>query len=158
MLAKIAFDFNKKSEYMVTGDQCLRKWNKLESNLNKVEDHNKKTGKNKKTIKYFDQLQQCIGSDPNINPVISLESGHASIDDSSDGDESGESASTDGKPKKRPVRMRKYHSSALEMLEFMTSYAKKSKKLEDEKLNLMQEMQNAKNMFFSQYLEIMRNK
>lgn len=31
----------KKAEHMVTGDQCLCKWNKLES---KVEDHNKKTG------------------------------------------------------------------------------------------------------------------
>ena len=96
---------------MVTGDQCFGKWNKLESNFKKVEDHNKKTGDDKKTMIYFDQLQECIGSDPNINPAISLESGHVSADGSSDGDESGESASTDRKPKKRPVRKRKSHSS-----------------------------------------------
>jgi len=99
VLAKIAFNFNnfnKKAEHMVTGDQCLRKWNKLESNFKKVEDHNKKTGNDKKTMKYFDQLQACIGSDPNINLVISLESGHVSGNDSSDDDESGELSSTDG--------------------------------------------------------------
>ena len=158
VFAKIAFNFNKKAEHMVTGDQCLRKWNKLESNFKKVEDHNKKTGNDKKTMKYFDQLQECIGSDPNINPVISLESGHVSADDSSDGDESGESASTDGKPRKRPVRKRKSHSSAAEMLQFMTCYAEKREKVEEEKLNLMREMQNEKKMFFSQYLEITRNK
>ena len=44
MFAKIAFNFNKKAEHMVTGDQCLRKWNKLESNFKNVEDHKKKTG------------------------------------------------------------------------------------------------------------------
>ena len=158
VFAKIAFNFNKKAEHMVTGDQCLRKWNKLESNFKKVEDHNKKTGNDKKTMKYFDQLQACIGSDPNINPVISLESGHVSGNDSSDDDESGELSSTDGKPKKRPVRKRKSHSSAAEMLEFMNRYAEKREKVEEEKLNLMREMQNEKKMFFSQYLEIMRNK
>ena len=99
VFAKIAFNFNnfnKKAEHMVPGDHCLRKWNELESSFKKVEDHNKKTGNDKKTMKYFDQLQACIGSDPNINPVISLESGHVSGNDSSDDDSSGDLSSTDG--------------------------------------------------------------
>ena len=62
------------------------------------------------------------------------------------------------KPKKRPERKRKSHSSASEMLEFMNRYAEKREKAEEEKLNLMREMQNEKKMFFSQYLEIMGNK
>ena len=99
----------------------------------------------KKTMKYYDEIQACIGSDPNIKPVISLESGHVSADDSS-GDESGELSSADGKPKKRPVRKRKSHSSAAEMLEFMNRYAEKREKVEEEKLNLMKEMQNDKEM------------
>lgn len=70
---------------------------KLESTFKKVEDHNKKTGNNNKTRKYYDEIQGCIGSDPNIKPVISLGSGHVSADDSS-GDESGELPSADGKP------------------------------------------------------------
>ena len=53
-------------------------------------------------MKYYDEIQGCIGSDPNIKAVISLESGHVSADDSS-GDESGELSSADGKPKKRPA-------------------------------------------------------
>lgn len=49
--SKIAFNLNKKAEHLVTGDQRLRKWNKLESNFEKVEDHNKKTRNDKKTMK-----------------------------------------------------------------------------------------------------------
>ena len=143
---------------MVIGDQCLRKWNKLESNFKKVEDHNNMTRNNKKSMKYYDQLQACIGKDPNITPVITLESGHVSGDEESSGDESGQLPSTDGKPKNRPVRKRKWHSSAAEMLEFMNRYADKREKVEEEKLNLMREMQKEKNMFFSRYLEIMKNR
>ena len=61
VFAKITFNFSKKAERLVTGDQCLCKWNKLESNFKKVEDHNKNAGNNKKTMKYFDQLQERIG-------------------------------------------------------------------------------------------------
>lgn len=64
-------------------------------------------------MKYFKQLQECIGSYPNINLVISLESGHVSAD------ESGELGRIDEKPKKPTVRKRKSHSSAAEILEFM---------------------------------------
>ena len=45
------------------------------------------------------------------------------------------------------------------MLEFMNRlYAEKWEKVEEEKLNLMKEMQNDKKMFLSEYLEIMRKK
>lgn len=64
-------------------------------------------------MKYFKQLQECIGSYPNINLVISLESGHVSAD------ELGELGRIDEKPKKPTVRKRKSHSSAAEILEFM---------------------------------------
>ena len=48
VLSSIAFHFNKQSNTkMVTGDQCLHKRSKLESTF-KVEDHNNKTGNNKK--------------------------------------------------------------------------------------------------------------
>lgn len=40
VFAKIAFNFNLKAEHMASGDQFLRKWNKLESNFKRVEDHN----------------------------------------------------------------------------------------------------------------------
>ena len=152
--SKIAFNLNKKAEHLVTGDQRLRKWNKLESNFEKVEDHNKKTRNDKKTIKYFDQPQECIGSNPNINPVILLESGHVSADDSSVADESVELASTERKPKKRPVRKRKSHSSAAETQEVMTSYAEKREKMEEENLNLMREMQNEKICFSPNVLKL----
>ena len=101
-------------------------------------------------MKYYDEIQACIGSDPNIKPVISLESGHVSAADDSSGDESGELSSADGKPKKLPVRKRQSHSSAAEMLEFMNRYGEKREKVEEEKLNLMKELQSDKKMFLSE--------
>ena len=56
IFTRIAFNFNKQSEQMVTGDQCQRKWNKLESKFKEIEDHNKKTGNDKKTMKFYDEL------------------------------------------------------------------------------------------------------
>ena len=39
--------FNRQSELMVTGDQCMRKWTKLENKFKETEDHNNQTGNDK---------------------------------------------------------------------------------------------------------------
>ena len=44
---KIAKYFNETSEVTVTGEQCLRKWSKLEQKFKEIEDHNKRTGNGK---------------------------------------------------------------------------------------------------------------
>jgi len=48
-------------------------------------------------MKYYDEIQACIGSDPNIKLDISLVRGHVRADDST-ADESGEFSSANGKP------------------------------------------------------------
>lgn len=44
------------------------------------------------------------------------------------------------------------------MLSFMQEYSAKREKAEEEKVKLMREMQEEKKNFFSQFLEIMKNK
>ena len=88
---------------MVTGDQCMRKWTKLENKFKETEDHNNQTGNDKRKIKFYDELFECIGSDPNVTPVITLESDHGtgSADigstEHSDSEESSGSAHVKGK-------------------------------------------------------------
>ena len=161
IFSRIAYSFNGQSELMVTGDQCMRKWTKLENKFKETEDHNNKTGNDKRKIKFYDELYECIGSDPKMTPVITLESDHGtgSTDigstEHSDSEESSGSAHVKGK---RPTRKRKSHSSAAEMLSFMQEYSAKREKVEEEKVKLMREMQEEKKNFFSQFLEIMKNK
>lgn len=44
------------------------------------------------------------------------------------------------------------------MLTFLQTYTEKREKAEEEKLNLLREMKDEKKQFFSQFLEILKNK
>ena len=46
---KIPEEFNRVSDAVVSGEQCFRKWKKLESKQKEIEDNNSKTGREKKT-------------------------------------------------------------------------------------------------------------
>lgn len=156
IFGKIACSFNNQSDVMVTGDQCMRKWIKLESRFKEIEDHNNHTGNDKKTMKFYEELSECLGSDPKVTPAITLESAENEEVEHTDSDqESTDSTRVKGK---RPPRKRKSHSSVSEMIVFMKEYTAKREKVEEEKVKLMREMQEEKKNFFSQFLEIMRNK
>ena len=70
IFSRIVYSFNRQSELMVTGDQCMRKWTKLENKFKETEDHNNQTGNDKRKIKFYDELSECIGSDPKVTPVL----------------------------------------------------------------------------------------
>ena len=76
-------------------------------------------------------------------------------DDECDGDDS-----MAKKPKtlKNRKRKRKSKSSAAEMLAFLESYPAKREKADEEKLKLMKENQEKKDNFFTQFLEILKDK
>ena len=137
---------------MITGDQCMRKWTKLENKFKETEDHNNQAGNDKIKIKFSDELSECIGSDPKVTPVLTLESdngtgsGDIGSTEHSDGEESSGSAHGRGK---RPTKKRKSHSSAAEMLSFVQEYSAKREKVEEEKVNLMREMQEEKELLFT---------
>ena len=144
IFSRIAYSFNR---LMVTGDQCMQKWTKLENKFKETEDHNNQTGNDKRKIKFYDELSECIGSDPKATPVLTMESengtgsGDNGSTEHSDSEESSGSAHGRGK---RPTKKRKSHSSAAEMLSFMQEYSAKREKVEEEKVKLMREMQEEK--------------
>lgn len=177
IFAKIANSFNSKSDKMVTGEQCLRKWTKLESKTKEVEDHNKLTGRDKKTWKFHEEMTACMGTSPKINPAVTIDtsdltnkatssssSSLSSPGDDSDNDGSDTESSKDGvaKPKakkfKQPTRKRKSNSSAAEMLRFLESYSERREKAEAEKLELLRSMKGEKQEFFTKFLDFLKNK
>ena len=71
---KIAKAFNEKSKRIVSGDQCMRKWSKMVTKQKEIQDHNNKSGNDRKTWKYFEELSQCLSEEASINPVCIMES------------------------------------------------------------------------------------
>lgn len=77
--AKIATDFNAKSDLKVSGIQCLRKWAKLEAKQKEIVDHNNKSGNGTRTWKYYAQMEDCIGGQCSVNPTFTLKSSSSSV-------------------------------------------------------------------------------
>ena len=74
MFEKIAEQFTKASGRLVTGEQCLRKWGKITSKQKEIEDHNNKSGNDKKTWKFYEELSKCLAKDATISPLCTMES------------------------------------------------------------------------------------
>ena len=172
---KIASEFNSIStDVKVTGEQCSRKWLKLEASHKKIMDHNNTTGADNKTWKYFDEVESCIGGNPNVRPKFTLESSNSSTsdlagdaseeseDDEGEGSAADSSSATKRKNResgsKRRKRKRKSKSSAAEMLAFLSSYAEQREENEREKMELIKETKEERNSFFDQLLQIMRKR
>ena len=69
---KIADRFNETSTVKVSGDQCMRKWLKLEAKYKEIEDNNNLTGRTKKSWKFYedlDMLEEATGDSPKVNPA-----------------------------------------------------------------------------------------
>lgn len=169
---RIASEFNTIcTDVKVTGEQCCRKWLKLEAAHKKIMDHNNTTGADKKTWKYFDEMESCIGGKPNVRPKFTIESSSSSstadIADTADDDDSAEETEDDeiGATKrkgkegahggKRRKRKRKSKSSAAEMLSFLSQYAEQREESEREKTELMKEIKEERKEFYDKFLQIM---
>ena len=135
----ITQQFNEEADVLVDGNQCMRKWFKLENQFKKIEDNNKQTGRANKSWKFYNQLEQCIGDSPRVHPAYTFDTGiipstssstdsekssvaNSDCDDDTDGndDECDGDDSMAKKPKtlKNRKRKRKSKSSASEMLAF----------------------------------------
>ena len=170
MFDKIAEEFNKHADIKVTGEQCLRKWKKLETKQKEIEDNNRQTGRAHKTWKFHKEMEQCIGDKASVRPTFTFDSGSSAsssarshspqtIDDSSDAENDSVDCEDPGSKQRRQVkRKRKSHSSASEMLGFLREYGEKREKVEEEKLNLMKTMQQEKKEFFGQLLTFLKDK
>ena len=56
----------------VTSEQCANKWKKLEEKFKKTEEHNAKTGRERTTCEFYEELSDCLGDNPKIIREISL--------------------------------------------------------------------------------------
>ena len=57
----------------VSGDQCMRKWLKLEAKFKEIEDNNNLTGRAKKSWKFYEDLEEAIGDSPKVNPAYTYD-------------------------------------------------------------------------------------
>lgn len=48
----------------------MRKWTKLETKFEEVEDHNSQCGNDKKAMKFHDMIFDCIGEKKNVKPEV----------------------------------------------------------------------------------------
>ena len=173
MFDRVAQLFNSQSKVNVTGEQCQRKWIKLEQKYKEIEDNNRKTGRANKEWKFMDNMAECMGDSPNINPAYTFDTSSSSYSpstcsvdtnngDNGDGDigdgTSDDELNNDVKELKSRKRKRKSKSSASEMLEFLKDYSEKREKSEDKKVELLREMHEEKKQFFSQFLDVLKNK
>ena len=80
---KIAEEFNRTSDVVVTGDQCFRKFKKLELKQKEIEDNNSKTGREKKTWKFHKEMEDYMGDNPTVKPVFTFDTSWGSSSSSS---------------------------------------------------------------------------
>ena len=71
---KIAKAFNQRSKRIASGEQCMRKWNKMVKRQKEIQDHSNKLGNDRKTWKYYEKLSQYLTEEVSINPVRTMES------------------------------------------------------------------------------------
>ena len=183
---KIAEQFTMSSGWKVTGDQCLRKWGKLICKQKAIEDHNNQSGNDRKTWRFYDELSQCLAKDATLNPFYMFESSADKKATNANGGDRGESSpdetsgeeldtstenaqttessdSTATKRKKNPITARcrkkpRSRSSASDMLQFLKEYGEKHDKVEEEKLKVLKEMKEQKEVFFNRFFEYMDKK
>lgn len=164
LFVKIAASFNQTSTYVVTGDQCMRKWGKLMTKYKEVKDHNNKSGNAPKQWKYLNEMSECVDGEVLVTPVCVIESSTSAADAGNSSDEDAESDLidlTENAPKSSSKRSRKRprsKSSAAEMLTFLESYQERRDEVEQEKLKILREIKDDKQKFYDRFFEVMQKK
>ena len=152
-------------------------YEKVGAKQKEIEDHNKKSGNDKRSWKFYEELTECLAKDATVTPVFTMESNvqlddhnsvscnseHQSDDESSSESLTGETCSdSSGKRNKagakRFRKKAKSPSSVAEMLDFLKSYGEKREKMEEEKLQVLKEMKEVKTAFFNHFFEYMDKK
>ena len=148
--------FNSTSQVIVTWEQCSNKWKKLEEKCKKIQEHNGKTGNDRRNMEFHEELSDFLGSDPKIIPCSSVSS---MAKNPCEGDETSsdeEEAARSEAPKKK--RKRKSKSSASEMIEFLKEFKEDKQKEEKEKLAVLNKMHKEKMDVMNRFLSILSKK
>jgi len=153
---RAAEKLNSTSQVIITREQCSNKWKELEEKCKKIQEHNGKTGNDRKDMEFYDELSDFFGSDPKIIPCSSISS---MADNPCEGDETSwdeEDAVRSEAPKKK--RKRKSKSSASEMIEFLKEFKEDKQKEEKEKLAALNNMHEEKIDVMNRFLSILSKK
>lgn len=78
---KIASALSKAADVVVSREQCMRKWLKLEAKYKEVEDNNTRTGRANQTWKFHEQIAEYIGDSQTFDTEIDSSSSSTSCDD-----------------------------------------------------------------------------
>ena len=98
IFGKIAYSFNKQApNTLVTSEQCMRKWTKLETKFKEIEDHNSKSGNDKKAMKFHDLMVDCIGEKKTVKAEVIMESTGEDVGSLSDNSTGGDDTESCGK-------------------------------------------------------------
>lgn len=89
---KIASAFSKAADVVVSREQCMRKWLKLEAKYKEVEDNNKRTGRANQTWKFHEQIAEYIGDSQRVNPAFTFDTEIDSSSSSTSCDDGGKSS------------------------------------------------------------------
>lgn len=60
---------NENSQWMYTGTQCENKFKELRKKYIKTKDHNKQSGNNPMTCKFYNEFEEILGDKPCAEPV-----------------------------------------------------------------------------------------
>ena len=66
-------------EFSRSGTQCREKMKKLRNEYKKIKDSNGKTGRERKSMKFFEQLNDILGTRPATRPALLIDSGTPAV-------------------------------------------------------------------------------
>lgn len=67
--------------YNFTKTQIKDKWTNMRKQYIRIKDNNKQTGAERKTYRYYNEMDELYGNKPNINPVATASNMRKSIED-----------------------------------------------------------------------------
>ena len=77
-------------EFARTGSQCREKIKKLRNEYKKIKDTNGKTGRGRRSMKFYEQLNEILGTRPATRPAVLIDSGVAVTEPTAGQDATGE--------------------------------------------------------------------
>ncbi|XP_067206982.1 uncharacterized protein [Linepithema humile] len=129
----------KKMGYDIPSNKCANKMDALKRRYRKIIDHNKQSGNDLMTFKYFDELKAIFRKQPWVDPVAvasnELQDSSFENGDERDGNRENVSPNTDEKVVKKS-RTKVLH----EILEEKRLYRKSSEEYQKRKLSLLQKL------------------
>ena len=66
-------------DYERNGSQCREKIKKLKAEYKKIKDKNGKTGRGRKTMKFYDELNDILGTRPATRPAVLVDSSASTV-------------------------------------------------------------------------------